>query len=170
MGRKRVPFLDDKYKKDFVDSMARKLAVGESEILAVRKKPSLLVYSIPGLAALIIGITAFFIFASPQKEVHRGEQIMPGKAADPAALLSESYQRCELGLDEYAGYLCDILVSYDSLPAKYRTEVPLVRPDRIMDTLVSAWPRLRVATKQSLRRDLPEIEERLGTKTASDQN
>lgn len=170
MGRKRVPFLDDKYKKDFLDSMARKLAVGESEILAVRKKPSLLVYSIPGLVAIVIGITAFFIFASPRQEVYRGEQIMPEKAADPAALLSQSYQKCELGLDEYAEYLCDILVNYDSLPAKYKAEVPLVRPDEIMDTLVSNWSRLRLSTKQNLRKDLPEIEERLGIQTASAQN
>ncbi|MFP4164229.1 MAG: hypothetical protein ACLFQB_09905 [Chitinispirillaceae bacterium] len=167
MSKKRVPYLDDKYRKDFLDSMARKLAVPESEILAVPKKPKLFLYFIPGLVAIIIGITAFILFASPRENVSSDEQIMPSKAVNPALKLSQSYQKCELGMDEYAGYLCDILVRYDSLPGKYKAEVPLIRPEQVKDTLVNLWPRLRASTKRNLLDDIPEMSEKPGIQTAS---
>ncbi len=157
MARKKVPYLDDKYRKDFIGSMAKKLAVGGNEILAVPKKPSLILFILPGLLAIGVGITTYFLFVPPKMEVYAGEKIMPLVAVNPAEMLSQSYQKCELSMDEYAGYLCGILVQYDSLPEKFRPKVPLIKPDEVIDTLKRIYPQLKAQTKSMLLEQFPDI-------------
>jgi hypothetical protein len=92
--------------------MAKKLAT-PGEISKKKKKPSLLLYVLPGVFAIAVCIVGVIIFAKPTAH-WKADQIAEGQdfstlagLESPAAKLAAAYGISEISADSYARYLCD---------------------------------------------------------------
>jgi len=149
-------------KEVLVASMAKKLA-GESTIELLgkkRRKKPLLIYIIA-----IISLTALslpvLIFNRSQKELK--ENIAPpvAKNITPLQLLTDAFNKDSISADEYALHLRDLLVRYDSLPVKYRTERPAIRSTDVYSSIVNIWTKLGNKTRIILIKDFPDLNPRI---------
>jgi hypothetical protein len=148
-----------------VRSMAGKLATGNGiEVIAVsrrKKRTRKLIYiSVPAILFVIVGIvisvkspgTAAITFKSGQPVTPRVNLIQ---------LLHQDLEIKKITVNQYAFYLRDILIRYDSLPSQYHPARPAVTTEAIYDSLCAVWSKIDLKNRAQLLKELPKIDEYL---------
>lgn len=145
-----------------VRSMAGKLATGNGiEVIAVsrRKKKARKVLYICIPVALFIIICIVVLVKSP------GTTAITIKSGQPVVqrisllqLLHQDLENRKLSVNQYAFYLRDILIRYDSLPSEYRPARPVVVTEDIFDSLCAIWPKIDMKSREQLFKELPKID------------
>ncbi|HEX2958770.1 MAG TPA: hypothetical protein VHO70_18190 [Chitinispirillaceae bacterium] len=145
-----------------VRSMAVKLAKGKGiELIAAsrRKKRSrtIIYISIPVILFFITGIILFV--KTP------GTTSMTIKADRPVVerisllqLLHQDLENKKITVNQYAFYLRDILIRYDSLPQHYHPDRPSVLTEDIYDSLCAVWPKIDLKIRAQLLKELPKMD------------
>ena len=152
-------------REKLVTNMARKLAVGNGvqKIAAEKRKKKLqrLTYiAAVVMAFLISGLIIYFHL--PKQYKYDPEQFRISQAQrNPVNRLSADYQEKKISADEYALYLKDILIRYDSLPDAYRIDIPFIKATDVYDSLIAVWPFVNLRIRKTLQDQLPKLEHQL---------
>lgn len=152
----------DTGKKDLViSSMARKLAdVSNANELKKKKKKKLknpyLVYSSIAIIVTILVIAVFIVNMSMQKQT-ADITIDSIVQKYPLRNLNDAYKNRSITADQYAIYLRDYLIKYDSLPENFKQEGSVVLSEHIYKSLIDVWMKLNLKTRASLLKDLPDL-------------
>jgi hypothetical protein len=143
-----------------VRSMAGKLATGNGiELIAAarRKKRSPLLYIVGSIVFVSIGMVLFF--HTPEKiKINLNSNNSAIKKVNMIQLMHKDLDESKISVNQYAFYLRDILVRYDSLPQNYRTDSPDVQAQDIYDSLCATWSKLSNNSKGQLLQELPKLE------------
>lgn len=148
--------------KDIViASMAKKLAEqAPIEKIAKNKKKMLnrhhLIYMVTFSLLVILSIVSISINQTKDNSKETGKSVLE-KRNSPLVLLSDALENDSINVDQYALYLKDLLIRYDSLPGKYRTDYPVIATSDIYISIVKVWMRLGIKTRISLINDLPGL-------------
>lgn len=149
-------------KKDLViSSMARKLAdVSNANDLKKKRKKKLtkpyLIYSSIAVIVTVLTIAVFFVNTSTQKQT-ANITIDSIVQKYPLQNLNDAYKNGSITADQYAIYLRDYLIKYDSLPENFKQEGSVVLSDHIYKALIDVWMKLNLRTRASLIKDLPDL-------------
>jgi hypothetical protein len=73
----------------------------------------------------------------------------------PAKSLAKDYSTGAITTDQYARYLCDLLVNYRRLPEKYKGGTPRFARDDVFAQLARVWPELSRSTQHEIQQFLP---------------
>ena len=161
LNMKKNIYLKEKHRKDVVSSMAKKLAVPDESIVYrdSGKKESGWKIILVSLFVCTVFFVMYMVFTSQKKALPAAEVVTENTPDCPILRISASYDRGEINVNEFAGYLANVLVKYDSLPKKFRVEHPVIRPDEIFGMLNNAWPRIRPDLRDSLIQNFTQLQE-----------
>ncbi len=144
-----------------VASMAKKLAdLSTTETLGKNKKKKLkrsyLIYIVTFSVFIVLSIVPIMISQSKENSSET-ERSVSEKMNSPLVLLADAFKNDSISVDQYAFYLKDLLIRYDSLPVKYRTDYPVITTSDIYLSIVKVWMKLGNNTRISLINDLPDL-------------
>jgi hypothetical protein len=145
-----------------VRSMAGKLATGNGiEVIAVSRRKKIVrkyIYiSIPVVLFIIIGVFLFIKSSGTTEITFKSEQKVTQRI-DLLQLLHQDLENKKITVNQYAFYLRDILIRYDSLPLEYRPARPAVVTEDIYDSLCAVWPKIDQKSRAQLFKELPKID------------
>ncbi len=149
-------------KKDLIiSSMARKLAdvSNANDLKKKRKNKSnkpYLIYSSIAVIVTVLTIAFFIVNMSTQKQTAT-ITIDSIVQKYPLQNLNNAYKNKSITVDQYAIYLRDYLINYDSLPEKFKQDGSVVLSDHIYKALIDVWMKLSSRTRASLIKDLPDL-------------
>jgi hypothetical protein len=70
--------------------------------------------------------------------------------------MHQAYASGEFSIDEYAICLSNLLLHYDSVPERFTKGIPRISSAEVLATIDTLWPRLHMATRERIARDLPK--------------
>jgi hypothetical protein len=145
-----------------VKSMAGKLATGNGlEVIAVsrRKKTArkFIYISIPVVLFIIAGIILYVKSPKTTSLTVKSESRVTQRVS-LLMVLHRDLEDKKITVNQYAFYLRDILIRYDSLPSEYRPARPLVVTEDIYDSLCAVWSKIDQKNRAQLFKELPKIE------------
>ncbi|KMQ51037.1 hypothetical protein CHISP_1960 [Chitinispirillum alkaliphilum] len=154
-------YLEQKHRKDVVRSMAKKLADHDETLVFKEKRESRILYLLlPGaFIILFLSLLIFLPRMRPEPSGHVAE--VEEVTTCPVLRIEAAYERGEIGANEYGAYLSDVLIRYDSLPAEYRVERPIINPEEVFSRLAGIWDNIRPSLKDALIDDFPHLEKRI---------
>ncbi len=144
-----------------VKAMAVKLATGNGiEVIASsrrKKRARTLIYlSIPVvlfiIAAIVIIVKSPGTAAITVKSNHHS-----APKINLLQLLHQDLEEKKITVNQYAFYLRDILIRFDSLPMQYRPERPAIITEDIFDSLCAVWPKIDLKNRAQLMKDFPKM-------------
>jgi hypothetical protein len=151
----------------FVDSMAKKLANAggvEKVITTYRRRriePMKYVY----IAIAVSALSTTFTYLVMTGRVAPG--LMENETAAPVApvksmldLLNDDLAAKSVGPDQYALYLRDFLIRYDSLPERYKPSGSGLTSEQVYAAMYAVWPRVSLRTRGDLLKTIPFLAER----------
>jgi hypothetical protein len=161
--------MDDKTRKKIakdkvVSSMAKKLAdvAVVSEIEKSKKKRNrkpVLWYLVSILFTIVATVFCYLAILSTEK-IHL-KQFKEGVYAlqekKPINKLKAELNEQLISPDQFARYCKDLLIRFDSLPAKYKSEIPFVSSEEVYREIAQVWYQLRPQTRQELTKMLPQL-------------
>ncbi len=154
MQKTLFTFKYDTCRKAMIRNMSKKLAKPKMELVdAKKKKDYYLLYMLPGVFILFLGLWGLFL------SLHN-EQFSNSDSSEiknSQKRIFDSYSRCDISIDQYAGFLCDLLVRYDSLPVRFRARDGVVNTEEVLDTLAVLWPGLGSSAKRKVLADIPAM-------------
>ena len=148
-----------------VDSMAKKLADGgsvEKTIIIHRKRRiKTMKYVYIAIALSVISTSFTYLVMTGRLfpglvNTYTSEAVLPEKSA--LDLLNDDLEMRKIGPDQYALYLRDFLIRYDSLPNVYKSPGSLITSDQIYRALFTIWPQVSLRTRASLVKEIPHLE------------
>lgn len=152
-------------REKLVKSMASKLATGNGlEIIAAarkEKKRNIVIYSVS--AVVIFLIVAVILYSkAPDQNVYNSESgTSQTTRTNTLELLSLDLRNKTITINQYAFYLRDMLIRYDSLPQQYRPAMPDLKTQDVYDSLCAIWTRIDLKNRQRFLKDLPKLEQHL---------
>lgn len=150
-------------REQIIASMAKKLAENSSSEIIVKKKLSdKYIYFIVAavlLAGLSIGIAISFNNKGTIEENEESEKV--SRIDNPVVKLKNAYDDKMINENQYAIYLKDLLIRYDSLPEKYKVISPVVSDKEVFDELSAIWPDLSNNIRLELTNAIPDVENRI---------
>lgn len=145
-----------------VASMAKKLADtnGSSKNQKKRWEKAFIINGvIIGLLILITG--SVFSFKSPRTFIKNIKTTQGALTSDsPLSRLSTAYNQRHINHDQFALYLKDLLVRYDSLPQDFKTERPIIKEVQVHDELLNVWPSVSLDARLIILKELPKFAEK----------
>lgn len=145
-----------------VASMARKLAdSGNGDFVVTSQKPSLKkVFVILSIILLVFASLTgvFFTRTSSATLSGKSQKTEVMVQNNPLHKLREAFRDQRISADQYALYLEDLLIRYDSLPQQYKVSRPMVKGDEVFHEYRDIWPKLSLRTRAKLVKDLPNLE------------
>lgn len=146
-------------------NMSNKLAAkGDNDFVAAAKnQPSQNKIWFWILMSLFILVVTFpFLLVRQNKKVESSVTTAPQVInANPAQSIMQSYKSGNITPDLCARYLGYILFRYDSLPDEYRLQRPIVKSNDVYKALLEIWPKVSYTEKNSLKSQMPNLDERL---------
>lgn len=146
-----------KGKKDVIASMDKKLAGGRNEEmekeyrkLLWRKKMSNTTI-VAGIILIAAATLAAFNWKSIKKTLHIEQSFF----ASPVRSLAQDYKKGAITADQYALYLCDLLVNYKRLPQEYKSGIPQFTRGDVFARLSRIWPRVTLSSRDEIQQLLP---------------
>jgi hypothetical protein len=147
-----------------VDSMAKKFAnKGSVEhiIHTARKRrfnPMKYVYIFIGMSALSPLLTILIMTGKIAPGLFRPESTVTAeKVPTSVDLMRNDFSVRKIGADQFALYLKDYLIRYDSLPAHYKTTASATSSDTYRE-LYAIWEQVTLRTRSHLIGILPHLE------------
>lgn len=145
-----------------VKAMAVKLATGKGiEVIASsrrKKRTRAIMYiSIPVVLFFIAGIVVFVKSPGTTAITIKSDRPVTQKI-NLLQLLYQDLEERKITVNQYAFYLRDILIRYDSLPPHYRPDRPSVATMDIYDSLCAVWPKIDLKNRAQLLKELPKID------------
>jgi hypothetical protein len=152
-------------KDKVLESMAKKLAVDSTEIFKKPppvKKRYKIIYSI-GIGCIIVLVT-YILFCNKPNDPHIytiNDILVTQLKDNPLTRLKDDFNKNAITAEQYAFYLRDILIRYDSLPVKYRLDRPLIRSQDVYRALADIWLLLNLRARRQLTKELPQLDDRI---------
>lgn len=145
-----------------IASMAKKLADTNGSPKNQKKrwgKAFIINGVIFGLLILITGLV--FSFKSPRASVKNIKTTHGTLSPDsPLSKLSTAYNHRHIDHDQYALYLKDLLVRYDSLPQEFKTERPIIKEIQVHNELLNIWTSVSLDVRSTIIKELPKFAEK----------
>lgn len=151
-------------KKDqVITSMAKKLAdvstVDDLErIKKKRGKKTNRIYIIAVMVFVCLSVTIYTIEKSRREQ--KVQQISVASLANqdsPLNRLTDALKDESVSVDQYAMLLSDLLVRYDSLPERFKTNAPVILNEDVYRSLMGVWMQLNHQTRNKLAKTLPSL-------------
>lgn len=151
-------------KKDqVITSMAKKLAdvstVDDLErIKKKRGKKTNRIYIIAVMVFVCLSVTIYTIEKSRREQ--KVQQISVASLANqdsPLNRLTDALKDESVSVDQYAMLLSDLLVRYDSLPERFKTNAPVILSEDVYRSLMGVWMQLNHQTRNKLAKTLPSL-------------
>jgi hypothetical protein len=79
----------------------------------------------------------------------------------PLMRLTEALKDESVTVDQYAMFLSDLLVRYDSIPERFKTDRPVILNEEVYRSLMGVWMQLNYQTKNKLAKILPALKPRI---------
>ena len=151
-------------KKDLiVTSMAKKLAdVSVGGNLDRKKKRSNKkrnrMYMIAGMVFVCLSVTVYTIEKSRRDlKVQLVTVAALANNDSPLNRLADALKSNSISVDQYALFLSDLLVRYDSLPQKFKTDRPVILNEDVYKSLMGVWMQLSLPNRNKLISILPAL-------------
>jgi hypothetical protein len=145
-----------------VRSMAGKLATGNGiELIAAarrKKKLPTYLYITASIALFVITGLVLFFHAPEEIELKLNESTSEVKKVTMIQLMHKDLDERKITVNQYAFYLRDILVRYDSLPQNYRANICVEQTQDIYDSICATWSKISNNSKGQLLKELPKLE------------
>jgi hypothetical protein len=142
--------------------MAKKLAENSSSEIIIKKKLSdkyIYFISVAVLLA-IVSITAISFNNKSTVQLNQ-EPERVSRIDNPVAKLKNAYDDKVINENQYAIYLKDLLIRYDSLPEKYKVTSPVISDKEVFNELSAIWPDLSYNIRLELVNAVPDVEKRI---------
>jgi hypothetical protein len=145
-----------------VDSMAKKLADGNgvAKVITTHRKRRLqtmkYVYIALALSVVSTTITYFVMTGKIAPGLTGANEVVvavPEKTS--LDLLNDDLTAKKIGPDQYALFIRDYLIRYDSLPAVYQVPFSGLTSGEVYRALYNIWPKLSLRTRSDLLREMP---------------
>ncbi|HLV31841.1 MAG TPA: hypothetical protein VKY57_09755 [Chitinispirillaceae bacterium] len=150
-------------REQIIASMAKKLAENSSSEIIIKKKLSdKSIYFIAAavlLAIVSIGTAISFNNKSTVQQSQEPEKV--SRIDNPVAKLKNACDDKLINENQYAIYLKDLLIRYDSLPEKYKVTSPVISDIEVFDELSAIWPDLSYNIRLELINAIPDVEKRI---------
>ena len=82
----------------------------------------------------------------------------------PLSRLRNDFRQNLISPDQFAIYLQDLLIRYDSLPEYYKTRRPVISVDQVYNELTQVWPLLNLRVRSSILEALPDFKSEINKK------
>ncbi|MDG5813550.1 hypothetical protein QA601_00520 [Chitinispirillales bacterium ANBcel5] len=158
---KKNAYIEEKRRHDVVSSMAKKLATpDQTMVFSEAKKRS---HKLTLIASSVVFIVIMIVVGVTYtlKGSTGGPEGVSVQVNSPVQKITDVYHREEISVEQYSMLLTDVLVRYDSLPEHYRVEAPLIDPEEIYQKLARVWPLVDVEIRNTILKDIPQLESRL---------
>lgn len=151
-----------------VDTMTRKLASSGSveQIITAHRRERTRPVKYLYMGAALAAMAALLIYQAFTGQAREDliEQTAALAAPPPKStleLMKEDLLQNRFGPDQYAHYLKDYLVRYDSLPAPYKSARHNITSDEIYTALLEIWPQTSPGTRSELLKKIPRLKQKL---------
>jgi len=151
-----------------VETMKRKLASpGSAEQIITahrreRARPVKYLYWGAALAA-VAAVLIYQAFTGQASEDMVEQTVDPAAPPEKSALelMKDDLSQNKFGPDQYAIYLKDYLIRYDSLPQAYKSARHNLTSDEIYSALLEIWPQTSPGTRSELLKKMPPLKQKL---------
>jgi hypothetical protein len=75
-------------------------------------------------------------------------------------LLNDDFTEQKISADQYALFIKDYLIRYDSLPAHYKTSRITINSTEMYAALLTMWPRVNLRTRSDILKIMPFLEQK----------
>lgn len=147
--------------------MAKKLAdvstIDDLERIKKKKvKKSNRVYIIAVMVFVCLSVTVYTIEKTRREE--KLQQVTMASLVNqdnPLKRLTDALKDESVTVDQYAMFLSDLLVRYDSLPERFKTDRPVILKEDVCRSLMGVWMQLNHRTRNKLAKTLPVLKPRI---------
>jgi hypothetical protein len=155
-------------KKDkIITSMAKKLAdvTAVDDLARIKKnrgKKNDRIYIIAVIGVLCLSGIIYTIEKSGREQ--KLQQLSVASLVNndnPLNRLTNALKDESVTVDQYAMFLNDMLLSYDSLPEKYKTDSPVILNEDVYKSIMRVWMQLNHQTRNKLIKNLPALKPRI---------
>ncbi|HON11309.1 MAG TPA: hypothetical protein PLE24_10615 [Chitinispirillaceae bacterium] len=84
---------------------------------------------------------------------------------NPLSRLRNDFRQNLISPDQFAIYLQDLLIRYDSLPEYYKTRRPVISVDQVYNELTQVWSLLNLHVRSSILEALPDFRTEINKKS-----
>jgi hypothetical protein len=155
-------------KKDqIINSMAKKLAdvsaVDDLErIKKKRVKKTNRVYIIAVMIFVCLSVTVYTIEKTRREEkLQQVTMVSLVNQDSPLKRLTDALKDESVTVDQYAMFLSDLLIRYDSIPERFKTDRPVILNEEVYRSLMGVWMQLQHQTRNKLAKNLPALRPRI---------
>jgi hypothetical protein len=155
-------------KKDqIITSMAKKLAdvstVNDLERTKKKRvKKTNQVYIIAVMVFVCLSVIVYAIEKTRREEKLQQVTLASITNQDsPLRRLTEALKDESVTVDQYAMFLSDLLVRYDSIPERFKTDHPVILNEEVYSSLMGVWMQLQNQTRNKLAKILPALKPRI---------
>ncbi|MDO5575716.1 MAG: hypothetical protein Q4F84_01440 [Fibrobacter sp.] len=150
-------------REQIIASMAKKLAKKSHSECEKNSKNfitilTVLVLSIVIITATLCGKKNLTNEQTPNHETYSHDT--------PLMRLKSAYHNKVICVNQYASYLMDMMVRYDSLPEKYKAATPIISDKDVLDELANIWPNVNSSVKMELVKTIPVVNSKIASKNA----
>lgn len=154
-------------KKDIIiASMAKKLAdMSTVDDLTRKKNRGKKIKRIHIIAVMVLLCLSVIIYTI---EKSRREQKLQHISVaslvnhdNPLNRLTNALNDESVTVDQYAMFLNDLLIRYDSLPEKFKTDHPVILNEDVYRSLMGVWMKLNNQTRNKLVKNFPTLKPRI---------
>jgi hypothetical protein len=153
------------HSKDLVvASMVKKLASQPAGQDLKKKKKKIHVY-VYVIIIVVIVITVMTVCHLTNEKTENDLQKVTiatiKERENPLFLLQSAFKQDSITADQYALYLKDILIRYDSLPQKYKSPRAVILDEEVYHSMLDVWRLLSLRIKNTLLQDLPGLKNKI---------
>ena len=148
-----------------VDSIAKKFANHNNveQIISTHRKkqikPIKYVYILIGLSVISTSLTSLVMTGKIAPGLTGGKRNVAATVQlNSVDLLKKDLNEDKIGPDQFALYLKDYLIRYDSLPDHYKTSSSTTTSSDIYRALYAIWPQVNLRTRALVIKALPRLE------------
>ncbi|NLP01082.1 MAG: hypothetical protein GX089_01165 [Fibrobacter sp.] len=151
-----------------VASMSKKLANTKGVNAANRSRKIRTTLIIIALIGSVLILLAGILFTN-KKGVAFNQNIRSGYDStlsdNPLSRLRNDFRQNLISPDQFAIYLQDLLIRYDSLPEYYKTRRPVISVDQVYNELTQVWSLLNLHVRSSILEALPDFRTEINKKS-----
>ncbi len=152
-------------REKFIDSMAKKLADGgsvEKTIILHRRRhirTANYIYLAVALSVISTGITYLLMTGRIGAGLTGNDSgLQTTFAKNTIDLLNDDLASGKISTDQYAIYLMNFLIRYDSLPDIYKPGKTFVTSDQVYRALFAVWPKISPQIRTFIMKEMPFLE------------
>ena len=134
-----------------------------SQIITAHRKrqlrPATYIYILIGTSIISTAFTTLIVTGKIDTGfITRNTMVSSAPIKNTIDFLNEDFAGKRISADEYALFIKDYLIRYDSLPARYKAERITLTSEQVYHTLHDIWPQVSLRTRSRLLVTMPYLE------------